>query len=61
MHPPVTGKEATMAMPRYALQRPHVTEEESGRPSILTGSDVMAAWLGALLINAAVMIAIFFR
>jgi len=48
-------------MPRCALERPLLTEVESSRPSAITGSDIMAAWLGVLLINAAVMIAIFFR
>jgi hypothetical protein len=48
-------------MPRYALQRRLLTEVESSRPSAITASDIMAAWLGVLLINAAVMIAIFFR
>ncbi len=50
-----------MPTPRHALQRPDLTEEESSRPSSITGSDIMAAWLGVLLINAAVMIATFFR
>jgi hypothetical protein len=56
-----TAKEATLATPQDALQRPLLTEVESSRPSAITGSDIMAAWLGVLLINAAVMIAIFFR
>jgi hypothetical protein len=61
MYPPITVMEATMAMSRYTLQRPHLTEEESSRPSDIAGSAIMAAWLGILLVNAAVMIAIFFR
>ncbi len=39
---------------------PRLTEENS-RSSDITSSAIMAAWLGILLIGAAVMTAIFFR
>jgi hypothetical protein len=48
-----------MPILRYAPHWRHQTEE-SRRPSAITGSHIMAAWLGVLLINAAVMVAIFF-
>lgn len=44
-----------------APQRRHVAEEEKSRPSEINGSAIMTAWLGILLINATVMIAIFLR
>ncbi len=50
-----------MAMSRHELQRPHLTEEENSRSPDITGSAIMAPWLGILLISAAVMTAIFFR
>jgi hypothetical protein len=54
-------KEATMTMPRYAPRRRHPIGDESGPPSAITGSDIVAAWLGVLFILAAVMTTIFFR
>jgi hypothetical protein len=48
-------------MPRTAPYRPDLSEEASRTPSRISGSDITAAWLGVLLINAAVMIATFFR
>jgi hypothetical protein len=50
-----------MSMQRTALTRLDLTGEPSVKPSRISGSDIMAAWLGVLLINAAVMVATFFR
>jgi len=49
-----------MAMLRYAPPRRHQTDEESSRPSAITGSHIMAvAW--RVVDNAAAMVAVFFR
>ena len=48
-----------MPILRCTPQRGHQMEGSSA-PSVITGSHIIAVWLGVLLINAAVMVAIFF-
>ncbi len=50
-----------MATTRYAPQWRYLPEDESVRPSAITSSDIVAAWLGVFLMAAAALIAIFFR
>ncbi len=47
-------------MPKTVLH-PITTEDDGGRSARITGSDIMAAWLGVLLLVATVLTTIFFR
>jgi len=46
-----------MPLSRTVPLRPDLADGESTRPARISGGDIMAAWLGVLLINAAVLVA----
>ena len=47
-------------MPR-TMPHPVTTEDDGGRRSSITGSDVVSAWLGVLLIVVTVLATLVFR